>query len=109
MQSQKHEERRRYPRKPCHLTVGGFDKDSAFKGVAKNISLGGAFIETTHPFTVNKEVFLSFFERDPVKVVGKVAWTASDGAGISFKNTPQRLAMAIKFLVPYLTSSTVSS
>ncbi len=103
MRPTKNQDRRKDPRKPCRLAVSGFDKGSAFKGFAKNISRGGAFIETSHAFAINEDVFLSFFDGDKTKVIGKVAWTASDGAGIAFKGTPQRLATEIERLVPYLT------
>ncbi len=103
MESQIREERRKRPRKSCRLAVDGLASNSAFKGFAKNIGLGGVYIETPHAFAVTEEVILSFFGGEPIRVAGKVAWTASGGVGVAFKNTPQRLASAIKLMVPHMT------
>lgn len=104
------EEQRRHPRKPCHLAVDGFAGDSTFKAFAKNISLGGTFIETPyafatrdsalHAFDTNEEIVLLFFVRpyqeEPIRVVGKIAWNASSGLGVEFRKTPKRLTTTIE-------------
>ena len=56
------EEQRRHPRKPCHLAVDGFAGDSTFKAFAKNISLGGAFIETPYAFATRDSGFKALAE-----------------------------------------------
>ncbi len=76
----------------------GFHEGSPFKAVAKNISLGGAFIETPHNLPVNERFVLSFFRLKPVRVIGTIIWNAPGGFGVAFKDIPKRLATEIKSL-----------
>ncbi len=100
------QERREHTRESCCLSVKGLTGDSAFKALAKNISLAGAFIETQNVFAVDEKIVLSFTlpgQDEPIKIVGKIVWNGPGGFGVQFTDTPKRLVSAIKFLVPFLT------
>ena len=54
------QERREHPRKSCSPTVKVLAWDSAFKAYAKNVSLGGMFIETPYAFSAGEKIVLVF-------------------------------------------------
>jgi Tfp pilus assembly protein PilZ len=100
-QTDKHEERREHPRKPCLISADGATGDSAFNGFIKNISAGGVFIETPQAFAVGEEVSLTFScpgHEDPVKIVGEIVWNVPGGLGVKFKTPDERLEAVIKAL-----------
>ena len=74
---------------------------SAFQAYARNISLGGAFIETPYALAIDKRIELIFTIPDSeerIKVVGKVARNVPSGLGIQFIHAPERLVTAIESL-----------
>ncbi len=113
MRLAKYQERRKHTRKSCSVAVKGLVWDSAFKALAKNISLGGAFIETPYAFATGdpdlqvfatkEKVFLMFFARpphhdEPIHVPSNVVWNRPDGFGVEFMDTPDRLEAMIEAL-----------
>jgi Tfp pilus assembly protein PilZ len=99
MESLKHEEQRRHPRKSCGLPVDGLAWNSAFKALARNISIGGVFIETRKRFAIDEEIVLIFKlpeHQERIKVVGKIVWNIPGGLGIAFEKVPDRLATMVE-------------
>ncbi len=99
MEPHKHEDQRRHPRKPCSVAVDGLAWDSAFKALARNISLGGVFIETPSPFAIDEEIVLIFTlpdREERIKVVGKIVWNVRGGLGVAFDKAPEPLATMIE-------------
>lgn len=74
---------------------GSPDKTS---GVAKDISLGGMFIETALPAPFGVIVLVGFTlpgQRTPLLVSGTVRWTSTNGMGIQFGPLGARETYAI--------------
>jgi hypothetical protein len=81
-------DQRRHPRIPCTIITEYFADDHEHKGVMKNISLGGAFIETRHELAVSRQIAQSFFFPNfeiPIRSNSKIVWVASGGFGVQFK------------------------
>jgi type IV pilus assembly protein PilZ len=82
-------EQRRSQRLAIEMPVEVTSRDSweRFPGLAKDISLGGMFIETAFPAAFGVAVFVSFTlpgHRTPMLVSGIVRWTSPSGMGIQF-------------------------
>src|ERR1700689_125633 len=81
-------EQRRFPRVPIDVPVDITSRDSWQKapGIAKDISLGGTFVETALPAAFGAMVLVGFTfpgER-PMVLPGTVRWTSARGIGIQF-------------------------
>ena len=71
-------------------------------GVARDISLGGMFVETTFPVAFGVAVFVDFMLpglRTPILLSGTVRWTTSRGMGIQLGALGARETHAIVELV----------
>lgn len=82
-------EHRRYTRKPLKVEARYQDKNGkVLKGIVRNISIGGVFIETPRPLDRGEEIHLSLDAVDVGKVIdvkGKVVRSdAEKGMGIEF-------------------------
>jgi type IV pilus assembly protein PilZ len=81
-------EQRRFPRVPIDVPVEITSRDSWQKapGIAKDISLGGTFIETALPaaFGVTVLVAFTFPGQKPMLLPGTVRWTSARGMGVQF-------------------------
>lgn len=81
-------EHRRTPRIPIDVPVEVTPSDSWEKapGVAKDISLGGMFIETAFPATFGVRVLVGFAlpGQKPMVLAGTVRWTSKSGIGVQF-------------------------
>ncbi len=69
---------------PAEFTSRGLGE---LPGVVKDISLGGAFIETAFPAAFGASVLVGFTlpgQRKPLLVSGTVRWTSKSGMGIQF-------------------------
>jgi hypothetical protein len=80
---------RRFHRVPLGVPVEFRSGDSSHKvhGTAKDISLGGMFIETASPAAVGVTLFLGFTlpgYGKPMFVSGTVRWTSQVGMGVQF-------------------------
>jgi len=81
-------DQRGHPRIPCSIITEYFVDDQAHKGVMRNISLGGAFIETRPELAVSRQIAQSFFFPNfeiPIRSNSKIVWVASGGFGVQFK------------------------
>jgi Tfp pilus assembly protein PilZ len=84
-------EKRRYSRKALRIEARYQDSQKkVLKGTVRNISIGGVFIETTHPLEKGERIRLSLDARDVGKVIdvdGIVVRHVGDkGMGIEFLN-----------------------
>ena len=82
-------ENRRYTRAPLNVAVEFVAKGGKAKvaGQAKDISLGGMFIETPEPLPFKAELVVHVTlpgQKAPFALPGIVRWTRSDGMGIQF-------------------------
>ena len=80
-------DQRKNPRMPCRIITEFFVNDQEYKGVMRNISLDGAFIESRHDLAVNQHIAQSFFFPNfeiPIRSNSKIVWIASQGFGVQF-------------------------
>jgi hypothetical protein len=81
-------EHRRFHRVPIDVRVEVTSRDSweKFPGVAKDISLGGTFVETALQATFGMTVLIGFTlpGQKPMVLPGTVRWTSARGMGIQF-------------------------
>ena len=97
-------ELRRFNRAPFNrpaLFVRAGD-DVFIEGVAKDISLGGMFIDTEFPASFGDAISVSVSFEDGAEdlvLPGKVRWTRADGMGIQFGLLGARETFAITEIV----------
>ncbi|HWL85447.1 MAG TPA: PilZ domain-containing protein [Polyangiaceae bacterium] len=98
-------ELRRTPRAPIDLLVefapkaAGSDRRG---GRAKDISLGGMFVETADPPEFGAEVVIEVTlpgQRTAFVLPGVVRWTHPDGMGVQFRTLSARETFAITEIV----------
>ena len=80
-------DQRKNPRMPCRIITEYIVNDQEQKGVMRNISLDGAFIESRHELAVNQRIAQSFFFPNfeiPIRSNSKIVWIASRGFGVQF-------------------------
>lgn len=82
-------ELRRHNRAPLDVTVEFVIKgsDKHLTGRAKDISLGGMFIETSSPIAFSSELVVHVTlpsQKTPFALPGVVRWTRADGMGVQF-------------------------
>jgi len=80
-------ERRRDPRRPCFIPVTYKTSNRVFADYVRNISMGGAFIETAEACMPGEDVAMmfSFPHRDmPIRTKGTVMWKGPQGVGVQF-------------------------
>lgn len=80
-------EKRQHPRKPLRLSVQVTGGPLAGSKLARDISLGGMFLETAEEMTPGQEIQLSipFTNQDrQIKINGKVVRITGDGVGVQF-------------------------
>ena len=80
-------DQRRHPRTPCSIITEYMVENQIHKDLMKNISLGGAFIESPRTFPVDLVVSQSFFFPNfeiPIRSNSKIVWTDPRGFGVQF-------------------------
>jgi hypothetical protein len=80
-------DQRKNPRMPCRIITEFIVNDRGYKGVMRNISIDGAFIESRHELAVNQHIAQSFFFPNfeiPIRSNSKIVWIASKGFGVQF-------------------------
>ena len=81
-------DQRRNPRMPCSIITEYLVNDQEHKGVMRNISLDGAYIETRHELAVDQQIAQSFFFPNfeiPIRSNSKIVWIQTGGFGVQFK------------------------
>ena len=80
-------ETRAHPRKPFTFPVKYESENQKFEGLAKNVSVGGAFIQTRDRLAVGQPIILEIPLKKKGKIArlaGKVAWATQQGFGVKF-------------------------
>jgi Tfp pilus assembly protein PilZ len=98
------EEARKFPRVPLEILVQVTSESIAqFRQVhARNLSVGGMFIETTSPRAVGASVFFQFTVKDGgtlIEGLARVVHAAPHGMGIEFVSVLEPSASIIRKLV----------
>ncbi len=73
---------------PCSIITEYRARDQIHKDTIKNISLGGAYIDSRHRFPLNLEINQSFFFPNfeiPIQTKSKIIWTDQNGFGVQFE------------------------
>ena len=86
-------DQRSHPRIPCTIITEYRALNRSYKDTIKNISLNGAFIQSTNQFPVNLVINQRFFFPNfeiPIRSHSKIAWTASSGFGVKFEIVEDR-------------------
>ncbi len=81
-------DQRLHPRIACTIVTEYRASSRSYKDTIKNISLGGAFIESTNDLPVNLEINQRFFFPNfeiPIRSNSKIIWTAPIGFGVQFE------------------------
>ena len=81
-------DQRLHPRIPCAIVTEYRALNRSYKDTIKNISLGGAFIESTNHLPVNLEINQQFFFPNfeiPIRSNSKIIWSAPIGFGVQFE------------------------
>lgn len=90
-------DKRNHERKDCLLVTDYVVKDQLHKNFVKDISQGGAFIETRKKFDVGDKIvqsFSMFDEQILFKFTGEIVRIDKEGIGVKFTNlTPYQLDM----------------
>ena len=101
-----HVERRRSPRAPVVVRVEYSTVDAFFSDFSRDLNEGGIFIETDRPLEPESEVHLQFRipgDDEPLRVRGRVAWSARggprSGMGVEFEALPPEARERINDLV----------
>lgn len=96
------EKRRRHTRKSCSLPVHYAVDELTFKDYVRDISEGGAFVQTTSSFlVVGEQIRLVFASRSPeeaIKVTAEVVWCRLDGIGVKFTKSSKNFQKMIRSL-----------
>jgi hypothetical protein len=95
------DDRRKYSRKACLMPVNYSVGGRPFQGYILDISLHGAFIETSDYFFSGQEIIMTFsvpHYQKPLTVTGEIAWSSQNGMGIKFSQlTPHQHQMIKTF------------
>ncbi len=81
-------DQRLHARIPCAIVTEYRVLNRSYKDTIKNISLGGAFIESTNHLAVNLEINQNFFFPNfeiPIRSNSKIIWAAPIGFGVQFE------------------------
>lgn len=97
-------EHRKHPRVPLELLVQvTSDSIAQFRAVhAKNLSVGGMYIETPTPRAVGASVFFQFTVKDGgtlIEGLGRVVHASTTGMGVEFVSVLEPSASIIRKLV----------
>ena len=80
-------ERREHPRKPCSMRVTVTTPDLFSTDTIRDISTGGAFVETPVALSAGDQITLWFSlpnREEPIMLTGEVVWSPRKGVGVKF-------------------------
>ena len=97
-QDKLNDEKRKHYRKACDKTTFFATRKKLYEGFVKNISLGGAYIQSADSFTPGEVLTLAVpcesntdgsklkepFKDEDIKMKGKVIWNNTEGFGMAF-------------------------
>ncbi len=81
-------EQREEQRTECSIVTEYIVHNRPHRARIRNISLGGAFIESQDSLRVNQEISQSFFVPNfeiPIRTKSRIVWTGPDGFGVQFQ------------------------
>ena len=84
----KNREQREEQRTECSIVTEYVVHNRPHRAKIRNISLGGAFIESRDLLRVNQEISQSFFIPNfeiPIRTKSRIVWTGADGFGVQFQ------------------------
>jgi PilZ domain len=82
---------REYPRLECLILADFAANGKAYRGVIRDISVGGVYIETSEKLTTEQSVALCFTldkanQSLPFKILGRITRVYQNGIGIQYEN-----------------------
>jgi type IV pilus assembly protein PilZ len=97
-------ELRRFTRAPLErpLEFQTKNSDHRYRGLAKDISVGGMFVQTDEPAAFNAEVVVYLTlpsDTKELRLPGVVRWTRPNGMGVQFRSLGVRETHAITEIV----------
>ena len=93
-QQSKPKDKRKYSRKPISIFAICETNDHNFRDFTKNVSAGGAFIETKANLSPDEDLFMILFHTSfetPVRTGGKIVRIDPEGVGVKFNETIPRM------------------
>ena len=93
---------RRFPRFTCMVAVDYDINDWSCQNLVRNISLGGAYIETQDPITVGEIIQMNFSSanlRNHLSVSAKVVRRDANGFGVQFETLDRQQIEMVKLLM----------
>jgi Tfp pilus assembly protein PilZ len=95
------DDRRSHSRKACLMPAKYSVQNRRFRGYILDISVHGAFIETSDYFFSGQEIVITFsvpHYQKPLTVTGEIVWSSQDGMGIKFRQlTSHQIKMITAF------------
>ena len=92
------QDRRENPRIPCSIPVTCETEHRVFEDFIRDISAGGAFVETSAAFSPGETISLTFSSPkldEPIKITGQIVWKARKGIGVKFATLSKNLEAVI--------------
>jgi hypothetical protein len=93
-QRSKPKDKRKYYRKPISIYAICETNNRSFRDFTKDVSAGGAFIETKTNLSLDEDLFITLFHTSfetPVRTGGKIVRVESKGVGVKFNKTIPRM------------------
>ena len=93
---------RRFPRFNCMVAVDYDINDWSYQNFVRNISLGGAYIETQDPITIGEIIQMNFSSanlQNHLSVKGKVVRRDANGFGVQFEDLEVQQIEMVKSLM----------
>ena len=92
-QQSKPKDKRKYSRKPMSIYAFCETNNRNFRAFTKDVSAGGAFIETKTNLSLDEDLFMTLFHTSfetPVRTGGKIVRVDPKGVGVKFNKTIPR-------------------
>ena len=93
-------DKRTKPRNPCLIPVYYTLEQQNYNSFILDINAFGAYIETSEPFPVGRQINLTFFNpfsHKHIDLAGQIIWSNAYAIGVKFKNLPRHRKDMIKF------------
>jgi hypothetical protein len=93
-------EKRQHSRKPLSTFVDFVSEGRGYREFTRDISEGGVFIETSTPFSMGKEVVITFpGSSKPLKITGRIARVEDRGIAVQFDTGNMLETLSIRSLL----------
>ena len=102
LEHRRNSESRDYFRKKCSIMVGYLTEDGLKHDFAKNISAGGAFIETQEPFSAGQKFLMIIqaeYHEEPLLLMSEVRWISHEGIGVRFLMENEEQEERLRWLI----------